>query len=337
MRILVTGGGGFLGRTLVGELRKHGHAVRTFSRNAPCPFPVLADAPPVETILGDIADANAVLRACAGMDAVIHTAAKAGIWGARAEFHRVNVVGTLNVIGGCRGAGVAFLVHTSTPSVTHTGGPLRGVDEAQPLVRRCHCPYPESKAEAERRVLEADGPALRTIALRPHLIWGAGDPHLVPRVIQRARAGKLRIVGDGANRVDLTHVGNAALAHRLALEALAGLGPCPANAVAGRAFFVSDGAPVRLWDWINDLLARLGLPRVTRRVPLGAARLSGALCEIFWKCLPLAGEPPMTRFIATELACDHWFDISAARHALGYVPSRDLGAALDRLVESLRA
>jgi nucleoside-diphosphate-sugar epimerase len=265
-------------------------------------------------------------------------------------FYVANVVGTQNVLDGCRAGGVAFLVHTSTPSVVYSGKPFAGENEALPLVRSCPCHYPVTKAEAERRVLAADcgksgdggdngnggwGAPPRTVALRPHLIWGAGDPHLVPRVVRQARAGKMRIVGSGRNRVDLTHVENAARAHLLALEALRGNGPRPAGAVAGRAYFISDGAPVVLWEWINALLVRLGVPPVTRRIGFGAAWLAGGLAELLWRTLSLRGEPSLTRFVAAELSHDHWFDIGAARRDLGYAPGVDVAVALDELTRDL--
>ncbi|MDR2845251.1 MAG: NAD-dependent epimerase/dehydratase family protein [Puniceicoccales bacterium] len=337
MKILVTGGGGFLGKTILRQLLARGDSVRSLTRS---PQPELAAAG-VECCRGDIADADSARQACAGVDAVFHTAARAGVWGSGAEFFAANVSGTQNLLDACRANGVQFFVHTSTPSVVYSGGNFAGADEALPLTRSCSCAYPLTKAEAERRVLAAngggDGSALRTVALRPHLIWGAGDPHLVPRVVHKARAGKLRIVGDGKNRVDLTHVENAARAHLLALDALCGRGPRPAEAVAGNAYFISDGAPVVLWEWINALLDRLGVAPVTRHVPCGVARFAGGLAECLWKALPLRGEPPLTRFVAEQLSHDHWFNIGAARRDLGYAPRMDTAAALDALVESLAA
>ncbi|MDR2863482.1 MAG: NAD-dependent epimerase/dehydratase family protein [Puniceicoccales bacterium] len=328
MKILVTGGGGFLGQALVRQLLARGDTVRILTRSAQ---PALA-ATGVQCLRGDIADATVTRTACEGQDAVFHTAAKAGVWGREEAFYSTNVTGTQNILDACAAARVPFLIHTSTPSVVYNGRPLAGVDETRPLTRACPCPYPLTKAEAERRVLAANGSTLRTVALRPHLIWGAGDPHLVPRVVQQARAGRLRIIGDGLNRVDLTHVANAAHAHLLALDAL----QRPNAAAAGRAYFISDGAPVTLWAWINALLERLGIPPVTRRTTLGVARGIGAVAELLWRVLPLHGEPPLTRFVAVELAEDHWFDINAARQDLGYAPVADNAAALDALVAELR-
>ncbi|HVU37729.1 MAG TPA: NAD-dependent epimerase/dehydratase family protein [Opitutales bacterium] len=325
MRILVTGGGGFLGQEVVRQLLARGERVRSLGRSAQ---PALA-ALGVEVVAGDLAEAAVVEKAVAGCDAVIHTAAKAGVWGAWDEYYRPNVRGTQNVLQAMRRHGVARLVHTSTPSVVFNGESHAGVNETQPYGNNFPCHYPHTKMLAEKEVLGAhDEKKLRVIALRPHLIWGAGDPHLAPRILARAR--RLRIVGGGTNRVDLTHVRNAAQAHLRALDAVAEAG----HPAAGRAYFISDGAPVRLWEWINELLRRLGRPPVTRKISLTTARTAGGILEQLWKILPLAGEPPMTRFVAAELAKDHWYDIRAARARLGYAPQADLAKEMDALVAS---
>ncbi|MBL9208312.1 MAG: NAD-dependent epimerase/dehydratase family protein, partial [Opitutaceae bacterium] len=300
---LVTGGTGFLGRRLVERLLGEGRRVAVLGRN---PAPDL-EAKGVSWVRASLDDAAAVRAACVGRRTVFHVAARVGVWGPYDAFYRTNVLGTRAVLEGCRAAGVAHLVHTSTPSVVYNGQALAGADESLPLTEACPSPYPQTKAIAEREVLAANGSGLRTVALRPHLIWGVGDPHLVPRVLARARAGKLRIVGDGRNRVDMVHVENAVDAHLAAERALAGGNP----AAAGRAYFITNDEPVSLWEWINGLLEALGRPSATRKISLPLARAIGGLCEGVWRVLPLAAEPPMTRFIAAELAKDHWFSIAA--------------------------
>jgi nucleoside-diphosphate-sugar epimerase len=337
MSTLVTGGTGFLGRRLVARLLAAGRSVTVLGRT---PAPDL-EAQGVRFIHASLDDAVAVRAACAGIETVFHTAAKVGVWGRYDDFFGPNVLGTQALLEGCRAHGVARLVYTSTPSVVYNGRPLAGADEALPLTAHCPSPYPLTKAVAEREVLAANTAALRTIALRPHLIWGVGDPHLVPRVLARARAGRLRIVGEGQNRVDLTHVENVVDAHLLAETALRqchvlsdiGSGPRRAD---GRAFFITNGEPVVLWDWIDNLLRALGRPPLTKRLSLRAAAAVGGLCEAAWRILPVPGEPPMTRFVATELAQDHWFDIAAARRDLGYHPRVSMAAGLAELVASYR-
>jgi nucleoside-diphosphate-sugar epimerase len=325
---LVTGGAGFLGRRIVDRLLSQGRSVAVLGRT---PAPDL-EARGVRFIRVDLGDAWAVRAALEGIGTVFHAAAKVGVWGRYADFYHTNVLGTRSVLEGCRQFGVRRLVYTSTPSVVYDGRGLAGADESLPLTRRCPSPYPLTKAFAEREVLAAHSPGLATVALRPHLIWGPGDPHLIPRVLARARAGRLRIVGEGRNRVDMVHVENAADAHMAAEEALC----APDSPAGGRAYFITNGEPVVLWDWINELLAGLGEPPVTRRISLGGASIVGAACEAAWSILRLKGEPPMTRFIAAELARDHWFDGSAAARDLGYAPGVSMAAGTAELIRLLR-
>ena len=326
--VLVTGGTGFLGRNLVERLLGEDRRVTVLARHAD---PALENRG-VKFIRASLDDASAVTAACAGMETVFHTAAKVGVWGRSDDFFRTNVLGTRAVLDGCRAHGVSRLVYTSTPSVVYNGRDLAGADESLPLTTACPSPYPLTKAIAEHEVLAANSPSLRTIALRPHLIWGVGDPHLVPRVLARARAGRLRIVGDGQNRVDMVHVANAVDAHLLAERALSAQLP----AACGRAYFITNGEPVVLWDWINDLLRALGEPPITKKISLRAAATIGTICETLWRVLPVQTDPPMTRFIAAELAKDHWFDLTAARHDLGYAPHVTMAAGTAELIAHYR-
>jgi nucleoside-diphosphate-sugar epimerase len=311
MKILVTGGGGFLGRHIVALLVKRDYTVSTFSR---APKPELRELG-VTHMEGDLSDAAAVGRACAGMDAVFHTAARAGVWGSWLDFFEPNVLGTRHVLAACRQVGVPILVYTSTPSVVFNGEPFTGADESLPYGRNWLCHYAHTKSIAEREVLAAnDGAAFRSIALRPHLIWGVGDPHIIPRVIAKARSGRLRIIGDGRNRVDITHVRDAAAAHLCALDALTKGNP------GGKPYFISQGEPVVLWDWINQLLQSVGVPPIGKRISLRAAYRVGAVLEGIYKLFRISAEPPMTRFVAVELAKDHFFNTAAARKDLGYEP-----------------
>jgi len=330
---LVTGGTGFLGRRIVERLLAQGRSVTVLART---PAPDL-EARGVRFIRASLDDAVAVRAACRSIDTVFHVAAKVGVWGRYDDFFSANVLGTRALLAGCREHGVTRFVHTSTPSVVYNGLALANADESLPLTTSCPSPYPLTKAIAEREVLAANSPTLRTVALRPHLIWGVGDPHLVPRILARARAGRLRIVGEGRNRVDMVHVDNAADAHLAAETALTQsnlLGY--SGAAAGRAYFITNDEPVVLWDWINGLLTALGEPPIKKHVSLGAASAIGAVCEAAWRVLPLKGEPPMTRFIAAELAKDHWFSITAARRDLGYSPHVTMAAGTAKLVAALR-
>ena len=318
--VLVTGGTGFLGSHLVARLRAAGRPVTIVSRQ---PRPELA-AQGITVVVGPLHDPAVCTQACRDVATVFHVAARVGVWGRPADFQRDNVHATRALLSAAKSAGVSRFIYTSTPSVVYNGLDLAGVDESLPLTDDCPSPYPLTKARAERAVLAASTRGFETVALRPHLIWGIGDPHLVPRVLARARAGRLRIVGPGTNRVDMVHVDNVVDAHldaECALQSQQRIGdPLTRRNPAGRAYFITNGEPVVLWDWINGLLAALGEPPVTKQLSLAAAQRIGAVCEGLWRVLPLPGEPPMTRFIAAELAKDHWFSIEAARRDLGYQP-----------------
>jgi nucleoside-diphosphate-sugar epimerase len=330
----VTGASGFIGGKLVERLRAAGRPVRALARR---PLPELARLG-AEIVRGDLQDAAALARGCAGAGTVFHVAGRVGVWGPADEFFRVNVEGTRTVLEAARSGGVARFVYTSSPSVVYNGGDLAGVDESAPLCRVAPCAYPTSKAAAEQLVLAANAPGFSTVALRPHLVWGPGDRNVVPRVLALAAKGRLKVVGGGANRVDLTHIDNVVDAHLLAEAALPGgpaVAPIPASP-AGKAYFITTGEPVVLWEWINTLLRGLGRPPVTRRASLGTAYLAGGVMEFLWRVLPLAGEPPMTRFVAKELATDHWFRIDAARRDLGYQPRVSMADGTRQLIEELR-
>ena len=332
--VFITGAGGFIGGKLAERLLAAGRRVRVLARR---PLPVL-ERLGAEIISGDLHDLSALTRGCTGAGTVFHVAGRVGVWGPTEEFFRVNLGGTQNVIAACRAVGVPRLVYTSSPSVVYNGGDLAGIDESAPLCTTAPCAYPTSKAAAERAVVQAHGPGLSTVSLRPHLVWGPGDRNVVPRVLALAKKGRLKIVGSGRNLVDCTHISNVIDAHLFAEQALLRGGgvPSPRAAVGGRAYFITNGEPVVLWDWINELLRGVGLPAITKHVSLGAAYRAGGLLEFLWRVLPLKGEPPMTRFVAKELATDHWFKIDAARRDLGYAPRVTMAAGTAELLEHLR-
>ncbi len=328
MKVLVTGGGGFLGGAIVRLLRARGDEVRSMTRSS---YPWLGEVG-VEQSLGDLADLTAVESAVEGCDAVIHTAAKAGVWGWYKDFFATNITGTENVIAACKKHGVRKLIHTSTPSVVHSGADIENGNESLPYPKHFDAYYQETKARAEKAILAANGPDLATVALRPHLIFGPGDPHLIPRIVSKAHEGKLRRIGSRPVMVDVTVIDNAARAHLNALERLEVGAAC-----AGRPYFISNGEPVELWGFIDRILAEAGLPPVSRRISAWKARLAGSVLEWTYWLLRLPGEPPMTRFVAEHMATSHWYDISAARRDLGYEPTVTVVEGLKQLGERLRA
>lgn len=328
MKALVTGAGGFLGLYVAEQLVARGDTVRAFCRGRY----VGLDRLGVETVQGDIRSAEQVAAACAGVDVVFHTAAVAGIWGDWDYYYGINTLGTRNVLAGCRQYRIGRLVFTSSPSVTFDGGDQCGVDESTPYPKRWLCAYPRTKALAEQEVLAASGhDGLLTCALRPHLIWGPRDRHLIPRLLMRARQGRLRQVGDGTNLIDMIHAENAAAAHLLAADRLE-----PGSAIAGKAYFLSQGQPVNCWQWMNEILARAGLPPIKRRISVRGAYLVGAACEAVYRTLRLKSEPPMTRFLALQLGHSHYFNIERARRELGYVPRVSTADGMEQLARELR-
>jgi 2-alkyl-3-oxoalkanoate reductase len=324
---LVTGGGGFLGRYIVEQLLARGDRVTVFARGD---YPELA-ALDAQLIRGDLRDRQTVIAACRGIDVVYHVAAKAGLWGRWEDFYQVNVLGTENVIAACRANGVAKLVYTSSPSVIFDGSDQAGVDERVPYPERYESPYPETKALGEQRAIAANGGGLLTASLRPHLIFGPRDNHLLPSLIERARQGRVPQVGDGTNKVDLTYVEDAARAHLLAADGLV-----PGSPVVGSVYFISQDDPVVLWPWIGEFLARLDLPPIKLRIPLGLARGAGAVMAGLYRALKLRGEPPLTPFLASELAQDHYYDVSAAKRDFGYQPRHTMAEATERTLQWLR-
>jgi nucleoside-diphosphate-sugar epimerase len=322
MKALVTGGGGFLGKAIVKLLRERGDEVRSFSRNE---HPALSDLG-VEHCCGELSDAEAVKRAAEGCDIVFHVAAKAGVWGPYEEFYRANVLGTKHVIEACRHHGIKRLVHTSSPSVVFDGTDMEGVDESVPYPEHFEAFYPQTKAEAEKLVLQANDGELATVALRPHLIWGPEDNHLVPRILERGAKGALRKLGTRECLADTIYIDNAALAHVQAADHLDIGSP-----VAGNAYFLSQGEPLPIWEVVNRILDAGGLPPVTRTISPALAYRIGALLEKVYTLFNLKGEPRMTRFVAKELSTSHWFDLSAARKDFGYRPEISFDEGMERL------
>jgi nucleoside-diphosphate-sugar epimerase len=326
-RVLVTGGGGFLGTALVKLARQRGLAVRSLCRRS---YPHLQELD-VEQLQGDVSDPRAVARAVKGCATVFHAAAKAGIWGPEDEYYQINVQGTRNVIEASRALGAVRVIYTSSPSVVFNGRDMPGADESVPYSKRFDAAYPKTKAQAEQIVLESNGADLATIALRPHLIWGPGDNNLLPRIIARARRGQLRRIGRRDPLIDPIYIDNAAAAHCLAADRLE-LG----SPVAGKAYFVTQGETIPLWDIINHFLKAAGLAPVRRMISRPLALAAAGLLEMSTLVAGRNGEPAMTRFLVRQLSTTHWFNIDAARRDLGYEPRVSIPEGLRRLERWLR-
>jgi len=325
MKALVTGGGGFLGGAIVRALLKRGDTVRAIQRGH---YPELA-ALGVDAIQGDLCKAEDIDAAASGCDIVYHVAALAGVWGDYDKYYQANVVATKNVIDACKKHHINYLVYTSTPSVVFDGTSEEGIDESTPYAETFFNAYQETKAEAEQLVLSSNSAKLKTVALRPHLIWGPGDRHLAPRVISRAKAGRLRLVGNKENKVDSCYIDNAVTAHLLAGDDLQKDEKC-----AGKAYFISNDEPIAMSDLINKILATVGLSPIKKRINAHAAYYVGVILERVYSVFKVEEEPLMTRFVAKQLSTAHWFDLSAAKRDLLYTPEISIDEGMKRLKTS---
>lgn len=323
MKLFVTGGGGFLGRAIVKKLCSEGHEVVTFSRGN---YPAL-DLLGVKHFQGDLSDYATLKQAMEGCEAVFHVAAKTGIWGKYIDFYRVNVKGTENVLLACRELGIRNLVFTSSPSVVYHGKDSEGNNESLPYLKKYNAWYPQTKAIAEKLVMAANDAFLKTVCLRPHLIWGPEDPHFLPRLFKKSKAGKLRIIGSAPNLVDCIYIDNAAKAH---LQVFAKLLQDP-SPVEGKTYFISQDAPIPIADFINRLLSTGGLPPVDRHLSPGIARFAGRFLETTYRILGVSNEPAITLFLAQQLSTSHWYVISAAKRDFGYEPEVSLEEGMERL------
>lgn len=324
VKVLVTGGGGFLGTALVRAWLKRGASVRVLGRSE---YPALA-ALGVECFRGDVSDAASVERAVQGCESIFHVAAKVGYWGPLSEYRKTNIGGVENMLSAAKKFGVRRFIHTSTPSVViGTRGGFENADETTPYPDRYTYYYAETKAQGEARVLAANDPALGTVALRPHFIFGPGDPQIVPRLIERARKGRLVQVGRGDNKVDVTYIDNCVDAHLAAHDALE-----RADARArGQAYFIGNEKPVFLWTFIAEVLKGFGLPPVKKKVPFPVARALGAVVEMVYRAFRLSGEPPLTRSAAIALGTSHYFSHEKAARDFGYVPKVTVEEGLARV------
>lgn len=318
LRVLVTGASGLLGRAVAAEVLAAGHEVRTFQRRA-------SGVDGATDSLGSLTDPDAIARAVDGIDAVVHLAAKVSLTGDPADFARVNVDGTRSLLAAAADAGVRRFVHTSSPSVAHSGASIVGAGAEPADPRRAHGDYARTKAQGERLALEADAEGFAVVVVRPHLVWGPGDTQLVARIVERARSGRLPLLGDGQALIDTTYIDNAASAIAAALER--------APEVHGRAYVITNGEPRPVAELLAGICRAAGVRPPAWSVPASVARAAGSLVERFWRG---ADEPPMTRFLAEQLSTAHWFDQRAVRSELQWAPAVTLDEGFARLAASYR-
>lgn len=327
MKVLVTGGGGFLGSAICRQLLARGDEVIAYQRSDNKEL----EKQGIRLIRGSITDTEMLNTALKGVDAVIHTAAKAGIWGPYDDYFRPNVTGTENVISACLNNGIHKLVFTSSPSVTHADGDIEGGDESLPYAGHYNSPYPATKALAEQKIMAANCPELHTVSLRPHLIWGPGDNHLLPKLLERAKSGKLKLPGP-EKLIDTIYIDNAARVHLLALDRL----QSDPEIVGGKTYFVSNDEPLPQRQIIGSLLKAAGLEVDIQPISPRIAIAAGTLLEAGWKLFGLKSEPPITRWSAEHLSTAHWYDISAAKRDLGYTVEISISEGMKLLAASVK-
>jgi len=316
-----------MGMALIKRLIGEGHKVTSYSRRE---YP-LHWALGISSVQADICDYEALEKACSGKDVVYHLAAKVGIWGSYQEYASVNVEGTENVIRACKSQGVGRLIFTSSSSVVFSGEDLDGIDENYPYPEQHGSHYAATKARAETLIMEANSELLKTVVLRPHLVWGPYDTNLIPGVLKRAASGNLRRVGDKEHFIDTTYIDNMTDALLLSATALV-----TKPDVAGKVFFITNGEPARVWDFVNSIIQIAGYPPVQKRVPEKLAMFAAGISEWFHKRFRLNSEPFMTRNAIREICTNHWFDISRAREVLGYNPRVSYAEGFKHLKEYLK-
>ena len=314
----MTGASGLLGRAVAASIIAQGHDVQTLQRRA-------SGVEGAVDVLGSVTDATSVARATAGVDAVVHLAAKVSLAGDPAEFENVNVGGTLRLLRAATDSTASRFVFVSSPSVAHAGASIVGDDALPADPEHARGDYARTKARAELLALGADSEQLRVVAVRPHLVWGPGDAQLTERIVERARAGRLPLLDRGAALIDTTYVDNAAAAIAAALERV--------DVAHGNAYVITNGEPRPVAEILAGICAAAGVSAPSWRVPAGVARAAGSLIEAVWRVKPGADEPPMTRFLAEQLSTAHWFDQRRTRAELQWEPAVSLDEGLRRLAE----
>ena len=328
MKVLVTGGGGFLGSAICRQLLARGDEVIAYQRSTADELKALG----IKVVQGDITDADLLNKASRGADAIIHTAAKAGLSVNYDDYFAPNVTGTQNVLSACRSNSIDKLVFTSSPSVTHSDGDIEGGDESLPYPETYNSPYPATKSLAEKQVMAANCAQLHTVSLRPHLIWGPGDTHLLPKLLERAKGGKLKLPGPD-KLIDTVYIDNAAKAHLLALDKL----ETHPEIVGGKTYFISNDEPVTQGRIIGGLLEAAGVSVEIQSISPHLALAAGTLLETGWKLFGLKSDPPLTRWSAEHLSTAHWYDISAAKRDLGYSADISIEEGLKRLAAAYKS
>ncbi len=328
MKVLVTGGGGTIGKSVINGLINRNYTITSLSRNS---YPELEKFG-IKQELVDIRDYDKVRMALEGQDAVFHVAAKVGLWGRYDDFHSTNVMGTNNIIKACIANEIRYLIYTSSASVVFDGSDINNGTERLPYPEKPVSYYTGTKALAEQLILRANSSALKTISLRPHLVWGPGDNHIIPGILKRAKAGTLRQIGVNESYIDTTHIDNLCDAQLCALDSLRN------NIRAdGQAYFITNDEPIKVWDFINSILKAHAMPPIQKKISVNSALTISWILEKLHKIFIPGKEPALTRFAVNEACTSHWFNISKAKKLLSYEPKVSIKQGLNDLSQLQKA
>jgi nucleoside-diphosphate-sugar epimerase len=318
MKILVTGASGFIGGRFARFALEQGLSVRVNGRRAEGVEHLVRRG--AEFIQGDLGDPELVQVLCDDVEAVVHCAGAVGTWGRRQDFHQSNVQVTENVVEACLKQQVRRLVHLSSPSIYFDGHSHLNIREEQ-VPKRFHNHYASTKYLAEQKVFGAEEFGLEVIALRPRFVTGAGDTSIFPRLMQMQRKKRLSIIGNGLNKVDFTSIQN--LNEALLSSLLA------AGSALGKAYNISNGTPIPIWDGVNYVMRQMQLPPVTRYRSYGLGYSAAALNEAACMLWPGRPEPTLSRIGMQVMSRDFTLDISRAQYYLDYQPKVSVWTALD--------
>ena len=322
MKTLVTGATGFLGGALVRRLNNMGWDVTALGRNVSKIDQLESEG--IRAFQLDLKDKNAMAAACKDQEIVFHCAAFPSPWGSFEKFYQANVIGTRNVIRGCEEHKVKRFVYVSTPSLYFGYSSRMNVKETDALPEPVSN-YAATKILAEQEVDEAFAKGLPTITIRPRGIFGPGDTVISPRLIPRLRSGRLPIIGDGANVVDLTYIENVVDALLLCAES-------PTNTL-GKKYNISNDEPIKLWEWLKKICDELGFQYPKIKISYPVAHGLAAALEAACTLIPTHPEPPLTRMAVNMIANSTTLDITAARRDLGYSPRVSVDEGFDKFMK----
>lgn len=328
MNALVIGGGGFLGTKIVEMLISDGHNVRVLGRN----YYTHLKKMDVECIKADIRNEADIAKSLTGIDTIFHVASKNGFYGNWNEFKSINIVGTETILSAALSKNVEKFIYTSSPAVVGFDNDLHNGGIDVPYPTKHESPYSYTKAQAEQIVKTKNGDGIATVSLRPHMIFGPGDKHLFPRILDKASKGSFKRIGEGKNIIDLTFVDNAASAHIDAAKALiSDKSPC-----AGGAYFISNDEPVIFYDYLNEIFRNLNINTINNGLTLSTARKVGKLLEGFYKTFSIKSEPLVTPYLANMMGLSHWYDMGPAKKDLNYKVKVSMSEGTKRTLEWLK-